>query len=305
VQNCGVPSQLRQVLLQLAQLGGKIEVVRTVLLIGADLHRQLSEGRTMQEVLDRARLVDASDIGAREIRTTVRRDEIQDVLKSKDGDPELVIDVTRGGETEARTMRFAWDPGELEKLLQQTDGDNVTLVFDASELERAFEDDVTAHGLRQAALVLAVAATTAASGAAISQAALAPGIDGSSGGPAASAQVSQREWPVGVDKAAMSGTADQSTAPAAANKQVVSQREWPVGVDKAAVDSSAIVSQREWPVGVSGTPAASPSDTSATTSTSPGTDAGTAAAIAGGAALLIVAAGFSVRRHRKVEPKPV
>jgi hypothetical protein len=131
----------------------------------------------MQEVLDRARLVDASEIGAREIRTTVRRGEIQEVLDSKDGDPELVIDVTRDGETEPRTLRFAWDPPELEKLLHQTDGDNVTLVFDGSELERAFEDDVSAHGLRQAALVLAVAATTAASGAAISQAALAPGID--------------------------------------------------------------------------------------------------------------------------------
>jgi hypothetical protein len=288
----------------------------------------------MQEVLDRARLVDASEIGAREIRTTVRRGEIQEVLDSKDGDPELVIDVTRDGETEPRTLRFAWDHGELEKLLQQTDGENVTLVFDGSELERAFEDDVTAHGLRQAALVLAVAATTAASGAAIAQAAVAEGITQASGSSSAtSAQVSEREWPVGVDKAAVassgvtserewpvavSGTADQgaiaadqvaadqSAAPAAANQPAqVSQREWPVGVDKAAVDSSAIVSQREWPVGVSGTPAASPSDTSATTGTSAGTDAGTAAAIAGGAALLIVAAGFSVRRHRKVEPKPV
>jgi hypothetical protein len=276
----------------------------------------------MQEVLDRARLVDASEIGAREIRTTVRRDGIQDVLKSKDGDPELVIDVTRDGETEPRTLRFAWDPGELEKLLQQTDGDNVTLVFDGSELERAFEDDVTAHGLRKAALVLTVAATTAASGAAISQAALAEGITQSGGSSSATpAQVSEREWPVGVDKAAVDssgvvserewpvavsgGTAAEPAAPASTQKPVVSEREWPVGVDKAAVDSSTIVSQREWPVGVSGAPAATPSDTSATSSTSPGTDAGTAAAIAGGAALLIVAAGFSVRRHRKVEPKPV
>jgi LPXTG-motif cell wall-anchored protein len=55
---------------------------------------------------------------------------------------------------------------------------------------------------------------------------------------------------------------------------------------------------------VSGTPAASPSATS-DTSASAGTDAGTAAAVAGGAALLILGAGFTVRRHRKVEPKPV
>lgn len=282
----------------------------------------------MQEVLDRARLADASEIGARGIQATVSRGEIEDVLKSKDGDPELVLDVTRGGESETSTLRLMWDPGELEQLLKQAEGDSVTLVFDGSELERALEDDVAAHGLREAALVLAVAATTAASGAAVSHAALAEGITGSSGGSssAASAQVSEREWPVGVDKAAVnssgvtserewpvavSGTAaegavqaDAQSAPASPDKAVVSQREWPVGVDKAAVDSSAIVSQREWPVAVSGTPAASPSATSAT-STSAGTDAGTAAAVAGGAALLIVAAGFTVRRHRKVEPKPV
>jgi LPXTG-motif cell wall-anchored protein len=66
-----------------------------------------------------------------------------------------------------------------------------------------------------------------------------------------------------------------------------------------------VASEREWPVAVSGAPAESPSATSATSSASAGTDAGTAAAVAGGAALLIVAAGFTVRRHRKVEPKPV
>ena len=284
----------------------------------------------MQEVLDRARLADASEIGARGIQATVSRGEIEDVLKSKDGDPELVLDVTRGGESETSTLRFVWDAAELEQLLKQADGDNVTLMFDSSELERALEDDVTAHGLREAALVLAVAATTAASGAAISHAALAEGITGSAGGstPAASAQVSEREWPIGVDKAAVnssgvmserewpvavSGTAADGavqpdavapSAPASPNKAVVSEREWPVAVDKAAVDSSAVVSQREWPVAVSGTPATSPSATS-DTSTSAGIDSGTAAAVAGGAALLIVAAGFTVRRHRKVEPKPV
>ena len=120
--------------------------------------------------------------------------------------------------------------------------------------------------------------------------------------------MSEREWPVAVSGTAAEGAvpadAAAPAAPASPNKEVVSQREWPVGVDKAAVDSSAVVSQREWPVAVSGTPAASPSATSAT-STSAGTDAGTAAAVAGGAALLIVAAGFTVRRHRKVEPRPV
>ena len=63
----------------------------------------------MQEVLDRARLADASEIGARGIQATVSRGEIEDVLKSKDGDPELVLDVTRGGESETSTLRLVWD----------------------------------------------------------------------------------------------------------------------------------------------------------------------------------------------------
>jgi hypothetical protein len=261
----------------------------------------------MQEVLDRARLADASEIGARGIQATVSRGEIEDVLKSKDGDPELVLDVTRGGESETSTLRLAWDADELEQLLKQADGDNVTLVFDGSELERALEDDVAAHGLREAAVVLAVAATTAASGTALAQASLAQGITQSVGSAGTSAQVSEREWPVGVDKAAVdrSGVVNERATPATPSKAVVSEREWPVAVDKAAVDSSSIVSQREWPVGVSGTPAESPRATTETTNTSAGTDAGTAAAIAGGAALVIVAAGFTVRRHRKIEPKPV
>jgi hypothetical protein len=250
----------------------------------------------MQEVRDRVRLVDASEIGAREIQATVPRTEIQDVLGSKDGEPELVIEVTQGGE-EAHTLRLAWGPGELEELLRKAHGDNVTLAFNGSELEQALEDDVAAHGLREAAVVLAVAATTAAAaGAGVAQAAQSPGSSVTAAAPT-SALVSEREWPVG-----------EAAAPSAASQGVVSEREWPVGEAAAPAASSGVVSEREWPVGEAAAPsagAASASQQVVTDSTSAASDAATAGAVAGGVGLMIAAAGFAVRRHRKIEPRPV
>ena len=51
----------------------------------------------MQEVLDTARLVDAGAVAGRGIAATVPRSEIEDVLRSEDGSPELVLDLVRGG----------------------------------------------------------------------------------------------------------------------------------------------------------------------------------------------------------------
>jgi hypothetical protein len=270
----------------------------------------------MQEVRDRVRLVDASEIGTREIQATVPRAEIEDVLKSKDGDPELVIDVTRGDAADSRTLRLAWDQGELEELLRKADGDNVTLAFNGSELERALEADVEAHGLREAAVVLAVAATTAAAGAGIASGALAPQEPA---GPAVTAQaqattggtVSEREWPQTVKSSptivserewpqVVGGAAEQSPAPDSTKPGVVSEREWPQVVNTSSAPSG--VSEREWPQVVGGTPAQSPAATS--TDTSGGSDAATAGVIAGGAVLLISAAGFAARRRSDAEPRP-
>jgi hypothetical protein len=121
----------------------------------------------MDEVRDRARLVDATAFDGRGIATTVPRAEIEGVLGSTDGPPELVLDIERrgGDEVEAHTFRLEWDRKELEELLKATSGDNVTLVLDREELARAIDEDVEAHGLRETAAVFAVAATAAASAA--------------------------------------------------------------------------------------------------------------------------------------------
>ena len=113
----------------------------------------------MDEVRDRARLVDASAFDGRGVTATVPRADIESVLASADGPPELVLDVQRreGDEVEAHTLRIEWDPKELEELLRTTSGDQVDLVLDRDELERALREDVEAHGLREKAAVFAVA----------------------------------------------------------------------------------------------------------------------------------------------------
>jgi hypothetical protein len=265
----------------------------------------------MHQVQDRVRLVDASEIGARGIGATVPRSEILDVLQSKDGDPELVIDVIRGDEP-AQTLRLAWDPAELENLLQGTDGESVGFAFDSSELERLLEDDVAAHGLREAAVVLAVAATTAVAGANMAHASTVPPAQS---GSAKSAVVSEREWPQSVPASTAAAptseqewpqlvTGDQA-APAATHQAVASEQEWPQAVP--ASKAAAPTSEQEWPQLVTGdaAPAPAPTATPVAATSSGGTDAGMVAAIAGGAALLISAAAFTVRRQQKVEPKPV
>ena len=78
-----------------------------------------------------------------------------------------MLDLVRGGagDVEAHSLRLAWDPSELEELLRRSEGDEVTLLFDGVELEKVFDDmDVEAHGIRERAVVLAVAAAAVAGG---------------------------------------------------------------------------------------------------------------------------------------------
>src|SRR5690349_7887256 len=105
----------------------------------------------MNEVRDRARLVDASAFDGRGVTVTVPRNEIEAVLASADGPPELLLDIERrdGSEVEAHQIRIEWDPRELEALLQRTPSDDVMFMLDGEELEKAIDADVEAHGLRE------------------------------------------------------------------------------------------------------------------------------------------------------------
>jgi hypothetical protein len=125
----------------------------------------------MQEIPARAALVPAANVGAG-LTTSVSREEAEEAM-AEDGQLELTLDVTRfsdGEPAETRSVAVAWERSDLRQLLSQTEGDRVTLTFDGETLRRAMVDDVEAHGLREKAVVLAVAASAvagvAASGAA-------------------------------------------------------------------------------------------------------------------------------------------
>lgn len=133
----------------------------------------------------RAELIDASSFGARSpIATTVPRAELEEALRSEEV-PELVlgVDSRNNGDVEAHTLRVAWTDDQLKELLRDTSGDDITLYFDAEELQRALSDeDIEAHGMREkTAAVITVAAMAAGIGAS-AHAASAQTVGGSAAG---------------------------------------------------------------------------------------------------------------------------
>jgi hypothetical protein len=117
----------------------------------------------MQEIPARAALVSAPDVGEG-LTTFVSREEVEKAIRAKEGPLELILDVTRftdGEPAETQSVAVAWERNDLEQLLGQTEGERVTLTFDGEALRDAIESDVEGHGIRERAVVLAVAATAA------------------------------------------------------------------------------------------------------------------------------------------------
>lgn len=291
----------------------------------------------MDEVRDRARLVDESAFGGRGVTATVPRSDIEGVLASVDGPPELVLDVQRreGDEVEAHTLRIEWDPKELEKLLRTTSGDQVDLILDRDELERAMREDVEAHGLREKAAVFAVAAV-AAGGAAAGVAKAGPTIvtDGGGAGPAPIEMVSDAalsgpapiqaaaQSPELVSDAALSGPSTPASPASAPELVSDAATSGPAPIQAAAqspelVSDSALSGPRETPMtpqqiidaaapppemvsdaALSG-PVAQPEATGGGGWDISAPDPTTTGIVAGGIALMITAAGFAVRGQRR------
>jgi hypothetical protein len=114
------------------------------------------------ETLGAARL--AKEIPAqRAVATIVPREEITAVLQDPDADPELYLRISGDGfgeSDDSNVIAMSWSRAELEQLLEQATGDQIVLTFDRDELAGAL-GDVEAHGLRERALVFAVAAAGA------------------------------------------------------------------------------------------------------------------------------------------------
>jgi hypothetical protein len=130
----------------------------------------------MQELSARAALVSAPEVSGG-LTTSISREEVVDALRVGDTPPDLILDVTRfsnGDPAETRNLVVAWERADLEELLRQSESDRVILTFDLDAIREAMEADVEAHGIREKALVLAVAAVAATGGAASASAQTSP-----------------------------------------------------------------------------------------------------------------------------------
>jgi MYXO-CTERM domain-containing protein len=118
----------------------------------------------MEEVSTKAKLVDSTSEPA--ITITVPRSEVEEALQSGDGEADLLLDVVRSsnGHLEQRRVAVEWNRSDLERLARESSGERVTLMIDPGTLEQAFDADVEAHGLRQAAVALSIVVATAGAG---------------------------------------------------------------------------------------------------------------------------------------------
>jgi hypothetical protein len=117
----------------------------------------------------------------RAVTATVPRQEITGALKDPDAEPELVLQIAASGEDEPSTIAMTWSRDDLEQLLERVSASRINLTFDRAELSQAV-GDVDAHGLRERALVFAVAATGAVgTGATIANAMSTPDVGSATG----------------------------------------------------------------------------------------------------------------------------
>jgi hypothetical protein len=270
----------------------------------------------MEEVASTPKLVDPAAFDAEgALSATVPRSEIQTALQD-DAGADLFLEIARikNGERDDRTVKVAWERAELEDLLKRAVGDPITLTFSASEVERMLEADFEAHGLREKALVLTVAAATAAG-----IAGSAAGQVMSEGGAAPSAAVSGL-----VTDASTSGVpgAVSSIATDASTAGVQSPAADPAGVnivtDVSTSGQPGAVSGFATDASTSGQPDAITggfiTDTGSEATRAPSEPAGTGggftmpdaavdAALAAGLAMLITGAAF-VGRSRRRDAQP-
>jgi hypothetical protein len=288
----------------------------------------------MSETSTTAMLVgtpDSPGVQSNAVTATVPRDEIEAAMRSEPP-AELILEILRRTEEESdverRTLSVAWTRGDLETVAQLPGSDAVTFYFNPAELERALEgEDVEGHGLREAAVVLSIAAA-AAVGAGNAAAAVAP--DAVSVSPAQVASGGHDEASLGDRGIGVQTTApghDESTltargiepATAAAPHDEASLAARGIEAEPLAAihDESSLASRGIEPATI----AASHDEASLTARgitpepitvsdtgsgfDFPSVEPGTAAAITGGlagAGLLIAAAAFATRRREVGHP---
>jgi hypothetical protein len=291
----------------------------------------------MDEVAGKAKLVDVDSLDAesRALTATISRSHIETALADDEGaDLRLEIARIQNGERDDRAVSVAWERADLEQLLRNASGDQITFAFDQEELERMLDDpDVEAQGLREKVLVLTVAAATAGAFAGASQA-MPADIGGTTSSAAVSGLVTDNTS--GQPGAVTGFTTDASTSgvtdsAAAADAAASSPADgWMSGVESTVSDNAGINVVTD---NTSGQPGAvSGFATDASTNVEPGTvssfitdtssertrtpgepaggggfsmpDASVDAALAAGLALLITGAAFIGRTQRRTSERP-
>lgn len=291
----------------------------------------------MQMTSTRAALVGINDLDAEfaAVTATIPRAEVEEAAQAEEP-PELVLEVQRQGEANgASTVSVEWKRDDLERLLRNTTGDNVTLVFRRDQLEEAVSaPDVEAHGLRERMLVLTVAAATAAAaGSSIASAAPDSGVGTGQGSAAVTAVHDEAGLAArgieatavhdeaslasrGIEATQIAATHDEATlasrgieAPGMHDEASLAARGIEVQPTPATHDEATLVSRGivEAPVAVHDeatlvsrgieTPPA-PAETGFEFPTVDATTAAVATGVGGGIVLLITAAGFAARRDR-------
>jgi len=205
------------------------------------------------EVQSKARLVETPPSAERGVTATLSRSDVEETLKSADGPAMLVLDIARKGdegEVEAHTLEVELEKPDLEEILRTSAGDAIELRFDGTELEQALEADVDAHGLRQKALILSVAAATAAGVA--GQASGMQVVEGGGGGGVAAAPISDvmSGGPAGAEAASTQFASDVvSGGPAGAQASesqlsaaMAGGAEWPREAAAASQEQTPLVS---------------------------------------------------------------
>jgi hypothetical protein len=267
----------------------------------------------MDELAARAMLVSAPDMEGG-VSTSVPRSQIEEALAQNETPIELILEVTRfsdGESKDTRSIAISWEPAELERLLAQAGDDEVVLTFDREALQQAVDADVEAHGIREKALVLAVAVTAAAAGGAATASAE-PGAYLGSGAPIVQSgtgpddRAVPRGGPVASPELAPDDRAVPRGAPVETPTPGVSpdDRAIPFSSPAAAPEPTPVVSpdDRAFP---RSTPIEAPvggttSDPGISWAPSPAETA----ALAGAIALVITGAFFIVGGRRRVRPGP-
>jgi hypothetical protein len=243
----------------------------------------------MDNVMGSARL--ASEIPPeRTVATTVSREAIAAALEDAEGPPPLLLDVERrfeDGRDDRATISVTWSRSDLEEVLERATNGHVTLTFDRAELEQALAD-VEAHGLRERALVLTVAAATALGTAAgVSQAR--PLVD--EGSASAGSAVAYTD--------ASSGGGYGPSSEATAADDVVTDVSSGGGYTAAASEADSMVTDASSGGGYAAAPSAESSSGGMFDTSAPSPLEGV---LVGAAALAIAGATFASRRPKATRP---